>query len=74
MSRDEAKKEYVTLCKQKSAAYEKEQSELLLKCKYKGSKTYWQQIKPRSTKNEPCHVLLDEFKFILNSYMSRLVI
>ena len=62
MSRDEAKKEYVTLCKRKSAAFEKEQSELLLKCKYTDSNTYWQQIKPRSTKNEPCHVSLDEFK------------
>ena len=50
MSRDEAKKEYVTLCKRKSAAYETEQSELLLKCKYKDSNIYWQQIKPRSTK------------------------
>ena len=56
MSRDDVKKGYVTLCKRKSEAYEKDQSELLLKCRYKDSKTYWQQIKSRSTKNKPCHI------------------
>ena len=45
--RDDAKKVYVQLCKAKSTAYNKEQTNTLLSQKFTNSKNYWKLIKPR---------------------------
>ena len=47
-SRDEAKKVYVRMCKSKSAAYDKEETNIFLECKFTDPRKYWQHIKPMS--------------------------
>ena len=48
-SRDEAKKVYVRMCKSKSAAYNKEETNIFLLCKFTDPRKYWQHIKPRTS-------------------------
>ena len=48
-SRDEAKKVYVRMCKSKAAAYDKEETNIFLECKFTDPRKYWQHIKPRTS-------------------------
>ena len=48
-SRDEAKKVYVRMCKSMAAAYDKEETNIFLECKFTDPTKYWQHIKPRTS-------------------------
>ena len=48
-SRDEAKKVYIRMCKSKAAAYDKEETNIFLECKFTDPRKYWQHIKPRTS-------------------------
>ena len=37
------------MCKSKSAAYDKEETNIILECKFTDPRKYWQHIKPRTS-------------------------
>ena len=62
LRRNDAKHEYVKLCKMKTIQHEKLQTKELMNAKYRDSKMYWKMIKPMANTNNVVHVEPDEFR------------
>ena len=62
LRRNDAKHEYVKLCKMKTIQHEKLQTKDLMNDKYSDSKMYWKIIKPMAKTYNVVHVEPDEFR------------
>ena len=62
LRRNDAKLEYVKLCKIKTTQHENLQIKDLMNAKHSGSKMYWKMIKPMANTNNVVHVKPEEFR------------
>ena len=62
LRRNDAKLEYVKLCKIKAIQHKKLQTKDLMNAKHSDSKMYWKMTKPMAKTNNVVHVKPDEFR------------